>query len=221
MYPLPGSTSEPNENPTPNENGQEESSAILCHKIIQDSVIWSMGAGLIPLPLLDVAAVSAIQMDMVRKICNVYGQNFSEMHAKAWVSALGGSVSSRLAAEGAKLIPGVGQILGGIAMSALSGASTYGIGKVFYKHFEGGGSLMNFDPEKFRTYFVEQLKAGKEYVTKLRKKQKTDKKDFDRPMGKNEELVMKLRELGELKASGIISEAEFDALKLKILSQFH
>jgi uncharacterized protein (DUF697 family) len=180
-----------------------------------------MGAGLIPLPLLDVAAVSAIQMDMVRKICNIYGQNFSEMQAKAWVSALGGSVSSRLFAEGAKLIPGVGQILGGLAMSALSGASTYGIGKVFCKHFEGGGNLMNFEPEKFRTYFIEQLSIGKEYVKKLKNKQKMARKDFTQPLNKNEEFIMKLRELGELKATGIISEAEFQALKLKLLSQLH
>jgi uncharacterized protein (DUF697 family) len=222
MYPLPDPTfSEQNTNPTPNENGGENSPATLCRKIIQDAVIWSMGAGLIPLPLMDVAAVSAIQMDMVRKICNIYGQNFSEVQAKAWVSALGGSVSSRLFAEGAKLIPGVGQVLGGLAMSALSGASTYGIGKVFCKHFEGGGNLMNFDPAKFRTYFIEQLKIGKEYVVKLKNKQKTSKKDFTQPPGNNQKLVMKLRELSELKALGIISEAEFDALKLKLLSQFH
>ena len=34
--------------------------------IIKSHVVWAMGGGLIPVPLFDIAAVTAIQMDMLR-----------------------------------------------------------------------------------------------------------------------------------------------------------
>ena len=37
---------------------------------------WSMGAGFIPVP--DLSAVSVIQSDMMRQLCNVYDIIFKE-----------------------------------------------------------------------------------------------------------------------------------------------
>ncbi|MCS6904499.1 MAG: DUF697 domain-containing protein [Bacteroidia bacterium] len=219
MHPLLG-PGDSNTNTEEQIQGTEEANSVKVTKIIQDAVIWSMGAGLIPLPLMDVAAVTAIQMDMIRKICSLYGQDFSEMQAKAWVSTLGGSISSRLVAESAKLLPGVGTVMGGVTMSILSGAVTYGVGRVFVKHFESGGTLMNFDPEKFKSYFKEQLEVGKEFVLRLRRKQSSPKEEDKKEINKEEELISKLRQLGELRSAGIISEEEFQNIKQKLFSQF-
>lgn len=114
---------------------QTESHPAEAQKIIQDHVIWSMGAGLLPIPMMDVAAVSAIQMDMVKKITSLYNQEFSNLQAKAWVSTLAGSLGARFAAESLKFIPGYGSLIGGVTMSLLSGATTYAIGKVFLQAF--------------------------------------------------------------------------------------
>ena len=40
--------------------------------IIRNHVIWSMGAGLIPVLIADIFAVSALQLDMIRQLCKVY-----------------------------------------------------------------------------------------------------------------------------------------------------
>jgi hypothetical protein len=37
-------------------------------------------------------------------------------------------------------------------------ALTYAIGRVFIHHFELGGTLLNFDADKLRSYFREQLR---------------------------------------------------------------
>jgi len=43
---------------------------------IKNYMTWSMGAGFIPVP--DLSAVSVIQSDMMRQLCNVYDIIFKE-----------------------------------------------------------------------------------------------------------------------------------------------
>lgn len=189
-------------------------------KIIQDHVVWAMGAGLIPIPLMDIAAVTAVQLDMIKKISKVYEQEFSEVQVKAWVSTLAGGVGVRMAADTLKFIPGFGSLIGGISMSMLSGATTYGFGKVFATHFESGGTLINFDPEKAKSYFADQFRQGKEYAAKMKdqfsKKQSAAKKQAP---DANEQMIQKLKDLATLRDSGAISEEEYAKLKDKLLSQ--
>jgi len=96
-------------------------------------MIWSMGAGFIPVPIADLFAVSAIQLDMIRQLCKVYDIDFKETEGKAIITALTGSGLARLGARAIKFIPGVGSILGGVTLAILSGASSYAIGEVFKK----------------------------------------------------------------------------------------
>ena len=46
--------------------------------IVRNHVIWSMGAGLIPVLIADIFAVSAIQLDMIRQLCKAYDKEFNE-----------------------------------------------------------------------------------------------------------------------------------------------
>ena len=41
-------------------------------QIIRKHVLWSMGAGLMPVPLFDIAAVTAVQMDMLKQLAGTY-----------------------------------------------------------------------------------------------------------------------------------------------------
>ena len=149
--------------------------------IIRNHVIWSMGAGLIPVLIADIFAVSALQLDMIRQLCRAYDQNFSETQGKAIVTSLTSSTLARLGARSLiKLIPGVGSIIGGMTVSIFAGASTYALGEVFKSHFDSGGTILDFDPERLRKYYQEKFEKGKKVATDLRKDKgaQKDAKEF-------------------------------------------
>src|SRR5688500_6209977 len=68
--------------------------------IIRNHIIWSMGAGLIPVPIVDFFAVSGIQLDMIRQLCKVYEQDFKESEGKASITSLTGSGIGRMGSKG-------------------------------------------------------------------------------------------------------------------------
>ncbi len=144
--------------------------------IIKNHMVWSMGAGLIPVPIVDFFAVSAIQLDMVRQLAKLHDIDFSETAGKASITALTGSGLARLGARAVKFIPGVGSVLGGITMAVLSGASTYALGEVFKKHFETGGTFLDFDPARLKKFYNEKFEKGKEIAKEIKKEQEADSK---------------------------------------------
>ena len=46
--------------------------------VVRNHVIFSMGAGFIPIPVADIFAVSASQLDMIRQLCKVYDIDFQD-----------------------------------------------------------------------------------------------------------------------------------------------
>ena len=116
-------------------------------KVINNHVLVSMGAGAIPIPLVDVAAVTAIQLDMIRELSYIYDTDFSESIGKNLITAVAGGTLAKVGASLMKTIPVVGSILGGVGMVALSGASTYAMGQVIISHLRSGGMFSNFDFE--------------------------------------------------------------------------
>ncbi|MEZ4911883.1 MAG: DUF697 domain-containing protein [Saprospiraceae bacterium] len=180
--------------------------------IIKNHMIWSMGAGFIPVPIADLFAVSAIQLDMIRQMCKVYDIDFKQTEGKAIISALTGSGLARLGARAIKFIPGVGSIMGGITLAILSGASTFALGEVFKKHFETGGTFLEFDPERLKKFYNEKFEKGKQVAEELQKKQTQHSETTH-----NNDVLDQLKKLADLKDSGAISEDEFAVLKKKII----
>ena len=111
-----------------------------AEKIIRTHVLWAMGGGLIPIPLVDFAAVTAIQLEMLQQLAELYQVNYSKSNGKAFVSALTGTTLASLGASMLKAIPGIGSLVGGASMSIMSGASTYAVGQVAINVFSGSGS---------------------------------------------------------------------------------
>ena len=176
--------------------------------IIRNHVIWAMGAGLIPVIVADVFAVTSLQLDMIRQLCRTYEVEVHELQGKAIITTFTGSTLARLGAEGLKLIPGIGTILGGAAVSVFSGATTWAIGEVFKRHFESGGDLGNFDVDKMRQSFSELVDKGKQMALQLRNSpQNPEKKDK----------LKQISELIDMKNAGHLTEAEFDVLKKKVI----
>lgn len=134
----------------------------VASKLVDRFAIWSGVAGLIPLPIIDVVAVGGIQIQMLRRISQIYGVEFAENRGKALVASLAGSIipatSGMGAASALKAVPFVGTMVSGFVMPVLSAGATYAIGKAFIQHFASGGTLLDFNPPDYREF----IKAHKE-----------------------------------------------------------
>jgi len=169
------STTDSTENTTAEtEVAAEVTREVHAQTIVKNHMLVTLGAGLVPVPLVDIALVSGIQLKMLHSLAELYEQEFNKELGKSVIGALlGGVLPVQATGSVAKLIPGVGTISGMISMSALSSATTYALGKVFIQHFESGGTLLSFDVEAMRGYFLETLEEGKNIAARLRKAQKT------------------------------------------------
>jgi uncharacterized protein (DUF697 family) len=136
-----------------------------AHRTVKKFMYWSMGAGLIPIPAVDLAAIAAIQLKMVSDIAGHYDQRFSKQAGKALIGSLVGAAvpaaGGPALGSAIKVVPIVGQTAGVIATPVVAGASTFAVGKVFIQHFESGGTMLDFDPERMRDYYSEQFEKGK------------------------------------------------------------
>jgi uncharacterized protein (DUF697 family) len=155
-----------------------ENNSQRAETIVRTHVLWAMGAGFIPLPVADALAVAAVQLDMIRQMSGLYGIAFAETQGKAIISSLAGSALSRLGANALiKAIPIVGTFIGGASMAAVSGASTYAVGQVFKRHFEIGGSFVDFDTSRFKKFYDEQFDKGKSVAEDLKKEEEAKRQD--------------------------------------------
>ena len=208
--------------------------SIMADDTIDSHVLWSMGAGAIPLPILDVAAVTAIQLNMFKELCMIYQVDYNESFAKNLISSVAGATIARIGASFIKAIPGIGSLLGSVPMVVLSGASTYAIGQVFKQHLEIGGMMSSFSFENAQKVYNDAFERGKSYVEELRKramgdtdkkeekKEEEPKQEAKNPYAKTAsgtDAFEKLKVLADLKEQGIITEEEFAAKKAKILEQ--
>ena len=129
-------------------------------KLVERFSLWSGVAGLIPVPLVDLAAVGGVQIQMLRRISRIYSVPFSENRGKALIVSLVGStipVSSGIgAASMTKSVPVIGTAISALVMPALSAGATYAIGMAFIQHFASGGTLLDFNPAQYREFINAQ-----------------------------------------------------------------
>ena len=121
----------------------------------------SAATGLIPMPLVDMAGLMAMQLMMLKKLCALYDIPFDSQRSKSAIAILASGISSTcVAVSSTKLIPFIGAF--SIAtMPAVTGAFSYAVGRVFIRHFASGGTFLDFDADKVKGYFQEQFRAGK------------------------------------------------------------
>jgi uncharacterized protein (DUF697 family) len=128
--------------------------------------LWSGAAGLVPIPLIDIAAVAGVQLQMLRRLSEIYGVPFTENRGKSIIASLAGSVLPASTATSTAItfgslvkgVPLIGTTIGALTMPALAVGATYIIGKVFIQHFASGGTLLDFNPPDYREF----IKAQKE-----------------------------------------------------------
>ena len=114
----------------------------LAHKIVSRHKNYAAMGGLVPLPVVNIAGITAINLRMVKQLSELYQVPFERDRTRSLIVGLiGGAVPTGLgvttAATLAFAIPGpalVGLVVSGVT----AGAMTRGIGLVFVEHFEAG-----------------------------------------------------------------------------------
>jgi uncharacterized protein (DUF697 family) len=129
--------------------------------------LYAAGVGLIPVPVLDAAALLSVQVLMIRDLAHVYGTEFKEQRVRSLVTTLVGDAAT---VGVFKFIPGIGTFFGGLSGAAVGAAATYALGKLFTLHFAQGGTLLTLDPIKSRAFFKIEFEKGTELVNGLKRK---------------------------------------------------
>lgn len=134
--------------------------------IIRNHVVAGAATVLVPVYLLDSAALAGVQLNLVRELSKVYGQDFRADLVRPAVATLFAVVAPKAIASsglGAIVanIPLVGTAYRWVALPGFNAAFTYAIGKVFQQHFASGGTFLTFDPAKVKNYFVTQFNKAR------------------------------------------------------------
>lgn len=145
---------------TPNEDHHTEAADSLVQterldrasSLIASATRWSAAASMVPVPYVDLVALGAVQGKLIYNICEMYEKPYSKELVNGTISVLLGTllpVSATRVAIGsfAKLIPGYGSAVGSLSLAVFGSAATYALGRVFVRHFEQGGTMINFSVE--------------------------------------------------------------------------
>jgi GTPase len=113
-----------------------------AERIIRNSTLVSLAAGLEPIPLVDIPILLGTQVRLVLRLAALYGEPLDSAdamkHARELIVTMVGGLGMRyLAEQAAKLVPFGGDFVAG----AIAGAATWSIGHVALEYYEGGKRL--------------------------------------------------------------------------------
>jgi uncharacterized protein (DUF697 family) len=117
----------------------------IARRIVERHRTYAAVGGLVPVPVANIGAVTAVNLRMVQQLSALYQVPFQRDRARAAiVSLIGGAAPSGfgLATSSALMWIIPGGLFVGLGVSALSaGALTRAIGQVFVESFESGAQL--------------------------------------------------------------------------------
>ena len=145
--------------PLTDEQREEQAS-----QLVDRFSLWSGAAGLVPIPLVDMVAIAGVQLQMLRKLSEIYNVPFTDNRGKSVIASLAGAIIPASTATTTAMtfgslikgIPGIGTAMGALTMPVYSAGVTYVIGRVFMKHFTSGGTLLDFNPPDYREFIKTQ-----------------------------------------------------------------
>ena len=124
-----------------------------AQRIIRNSTLLSLAAGLEPIPLVDIPILLGTQIRLVLRLAALYGEQLDTAdvmkHARKLVTTMVGGLGLRyLAEQAAKTVPFGGDFVAG----AIAGASTWAIGEVALEYYERGRDI---SPQRLRMLYNE------------------------------------------------------------------
>jgi uncharacterized protein (DUF697 family) len=136
-----------------------------ARKLVERFALWSGVAGLLPVPVIDLAAVGGLQLQMLRRISQIYDVPFSKNRGKALIASLAGTMIPASTGLGMasmiKSVPVAGTAIGALTTPTLSVGATYVIGRTFIEHFASGGTLLDFEPPDYREFIKAEMELRK------------------------------------------------------------
>lgn len=161
-------SAEPAATPAPTLALERNTEHFAREMVVKRFARMTMGTALIPLPLVDWVAGTAVQMKMIKTLAELYRVEFSEQRTRAIIGSLiGGFHVGLLTGSLFKVVPVIGLAGGVVSSAALSYGITYTLGVIFIRHFEAGGTLLNFNIQKARREFPQACAEGREKVPSL------------------------------------------------------
>lgn len=133
--------------------------------IVSQQSKYSFAVGFVPLPLVDIAAITVLHIQMIKKIANLYDLDYSDVMIRGSVSSLVAATAPQAIGVGGtaiKMIPVIGTAVSMMVSPALCGMFTQAVGHVFIQHFESGGDLVSIDVSKMKEELMAKLSREKE-----------------------------------------------------------
>lgn len=165
--------------------------------------VCSVAAGAVaiqPIPLLDVALVTPIQIALVQGIGRVHGHQLDQKSVLEILTTFGASLVAQNAIMTAvKFVPFAGWAM---AMS-MAYALTYAIGEVSNEYFKRGRGVAQRDLESMFKRVYREKKAEKQEAAEG-----------------NVSLKDKIEQLNEAKKAGLLTEEEYEKKKADLLADF-
>lgn len=125
---------------------------VAAQRIIRNSTLVSLAAGVEPIPLVDIPILLGTQIRLVLRLAALYGEPLDSAdamkHARELIVTIVGGLGFRyLAEQAAKAVPFGGDFIAG----AIAGAATWSIGEVALEYYEGGKQL---SPHRLRQLYL-------------------------------------------------------------------
>ena len=115
---------------------------VAAQRIIRNSTLVSLAAGLEPIPFIDIPIILGTQIRLVLRLAALYGEQMdsadAKKHARELIATIAGGLGLRyLAQQAAKAVPFGGDFIAG----AIAGAATWSIGQVALEYYEENKQL--------------------------------------------------------------------------------
>src|SRR4029453_3649561 len=121
-----------------------------ARQLVERFSLWAGAAGLLPIPVADLAAVAGLQIQMLRRLSQGYDVPFSRQSGQALLAGFAGTMIPASTGIGMssmiKSVPIAGSAIGVMTTPALAVAATYVIGLAFVDPFAWGGTVLVFAP---------------------------------------------------------------------------
>ncbi len=177
---------------------QEKTDAV--RELIQVCAVAAGAVTIQPIPLVDTALITPIQIGLVQGIGKIHGYQLDKKSIVEILSTFGASiVAQNLVMAAAKLIP----FFGWVVTISMAYALTWAIGEVSDHYFRNGRQV---DEDELRAMFKRVYERKKEEKAAEHKRDKS--------------LKDKLEELKDARKAGLLTDEEFEAKKAAVLADF-
>jgi len=155
------------------ENQNNKSKSELGNEIIAKSTAKASGLAALPIPILDVAGIIFVQVNMVEKLADLYNIEIENKN-KLFLSSVASSVITKLISElagSAAAASKMDKLFGGSLIKAsITGFSTTVMGEIYKKHFSNGGKLETIDSGAVVDYVQHEIASDNLSIQNLSSK---------------------------------------------------